>query len=218
MSEKFFQAIKSGDTDSVVAMLGSDSGLLNARDQNGLDAYTTARYHGKNDIAKFLLEKGVQLDVFAASLAGDKERVLTLIDQNPELIGAYSQDGWTPLHLACFFGQPALTEALIARGADLTARSRNPLKNTPLHAAVAGRNVPAVRALIERGADVNARQEGGWTPMHSAAQNGDTEMLQLLIAAGANVTVRADNQQTPLDLALGKGHQATVDLLEAYAA
>jgi len=216
MTEKLFNAIRSGDLDTVAALVSADRSLLNATDEKGVSAYVTARYHGRNDIARMLLEKGVQLDIFAACMAGDKERVFKLVDENPELIGAYSNDGWTPLHLACFFGQPAVAEALIARGADVSARSRNPPKNTPLHAAAAGRNAEAVRVLLEHGADVNARQEGGWTPLHSAAQNGDTEMVRLLIAAGANVAVRADNQQNPLDLALGKGHQAVVDLLDVY--
>lgn len=217
MTEKLFNAIRSGDLDTVGALVSTDRSLLNATDEKGVSAYVTARYHGRNDIARMLLEKGAELDIFAACMAGDKERVSKLLDGNPDLIGAYSNDGWTPLHLACFFGQPTIAEALIARGAEVSARSRNAAKNTPLHAAVAGRNAEAVRALLEHGADVNARQEGGWTALHSASQNGDAEMVRLLIAAGASVTVRADNQQNPLDLAMGKGHQAVVDLLEAYA-
>ena len=105
----------------------------------------------------------------------------------------------------------------MAQGADVRARSRNPMQNTPLHAAAAGRSKDAVRALLEHGADVNARQHGGWTALHAASQNGDVEMVRLLIAGGADVQARAENQQNALDLALTKGHQATVELLEAYA-
>ena len=175
------------------------------------------KYAGRNDIAALLLEKGVELDVFAACMAGAKERALELIGEIPELVNSYSHDGWTPLHLACFFSQAGLAEALIAQGADVRARSRNPMQNTPLHAAAAGRSRDAVRALLEHGADVNARQEGGWTALHAASQNGDVEMARLLIAAGADVKARAENQQNALDLALTKGHQAMVELLDEYA-
>ena len=199
------------------ALLDSDATLLAARDDKGLGAYIAAKYSGRNDIAALLLDKGVELDVFAACMAGAKERVHELTGGNPELINAYSHDGWTPLHLACFFGQPGIAEALIVQGADVRARARNAMQNTPLHAAVAGRSKDAVRALLEHGADVNARQEGGWTALHAASQNGDVEMVRLLIAAGADVQARADNQQNALDLALTKAHPAVVEVLEAYA-
>jgi uncharacterized protein len=217
MSQQFFEAIRAGDREKVDALLNADSTLLAAQDEKGQGAYTAAKYSGRNDIAALLLQKGVPLDVFAACMAGAQHRVLELIAENPELVSSYSHDGWTPLHLACFFGQPGVAEALIARGADVRARSRNPMQNAPLHAAAAGRNKDTVRALLEHGAEVNARQEGGWTALHAASQNGDVEMVRLLIAAGADVQIRADNQQNALDLALGKGHQAVVEVLDEYA-
>jgi ankyrin repeat protein len=217
MTQQFFEAIRAGDRDKVSALLTTDAALLAARDANGLGAYAAAKYSGRNEIAALLLEKGVELDVFSASMAGAKERALELIAENPDLINAYSDDGWTPLHLACFFAPPGVAEALVARGADLNARSRNPMQNTPLHAAAAGRNRDAVRVLLEHGVEVNARQHSGWTALHAASQNGDVEMVRLLIACGADVAARADNQQNAMDLALGKGHQAVVDVLDEYA-
>jgi ankyrin repeat protein len=217
MSSQFFEAIRAGERDKVEALISADAALLAAKDENGLGAYAAARYSGRNDVATLLLEKGVELDIFSACMAGAKVRALALIKGQPELMSAYSHDGWTPLHLACFFGQPVVAEALLAQGADVRARSRNPMRNMPLHAAVAGRNKDAVQALLEHGADVNARQDGGWTALHAASQNGDVEMVRLLIAAGADVQARADNQQNALDLALTKAHPAVVEVLEAYA-
>jgi uncharacterized protein len=217
MNKEFFDAIRAGDRGKVETLLSADPGLLGAKDEKGLGPYTAAKYSGRNEIGALLLERGVELDVFAACMAGALERAVELIDREPELAKAYSHDGWTPLHLACFFGQPSLVEKLIEQGADVKARSRNAVQNTPLHAAAAGRNRDAVRVLLEHGADVNSQQEGGWTALHAASQNGDAEMARLLIAAGADVQMRASNQQNALDLALTKGHPAVVEVLEAYA-
>ncbi len=217
MSRQFFEAIRAGDRGTVEELLTANAGLLGAKDEKGLGAYTAAKYSGRNEIATLLLEKGVELDLFAACMAGAQERVVELIGREPELIKTYSHDGWTPLHLACFFGHPAVAETLIAHGAEVNARSRNAAQNMPLHAAAAGRNGEAVRILLEHGAEVNVRQEGGWTALHAASQNGDVDMVRLLIAGGADVQTRAANQQNALDLALGKGHQAVVDLLDVYA-
>jgi len=218
MSKELFDAIRAGDAAKVSTMLDSDPGLLEARDENGLGAFTVARYSRQDAIAKLLLDKGARLDIFAASMAGVLDRVVELLGQERDLVGRYSHDGWTPLHLASFFGHQTCAEALLAHGADVHARSRNNMGNTPLHAAAAGRHAKVAAVLLAHGADVNAKQHGGWTPLHSAAQNGDIELIKLLLANGAHLHTRADNNQTALDLAMTQGRQEAVEVLELAAA
>jgi uncharacterized protein len=218
MSKDFFDAIRAGDHAKVSAMLAADPTLLSAKDEKGNSAFVAAKYAHHNDIAVLLVELGIELDLFAATIAGADNRVKQLIDAEPTLVTSYSHDGWTPLHLAAFFAQPAVVEALLARGADVNARTRNGTTNTPLHAGAAGRNLDVVRALVQHGADVNARQEGGFTALHSAALSGDVEMARFLISHGADVQARASNNQNALDLALTKGHQAMVNLLDESVA
>ena len=216
MSAEFFSAVKGGDLAQVTKMLDENPGLLEARDEAGLGAYTVARYSRQAEIAQFLLDKGAALDIFAACMAGAQSRVVELLAADRGLVNGYSHDGWTPLHLASFFGQPGISEVLIANGADVHARSTNNMKNTPLHAAAAGRNLDCVGTLLVHGADVNARQTGGWTSLHAAAQNGDNAVAGLLIAMGADVKARADNQQNAMDMAILKGHQSMVTQLEEH--
>jgi ankyrin repeat protein len=218
MSKEFFDAIRAGDAGKAGAMLDADRGLITAKDENGLGAFATAKYSRRNDIAAMLLEKGIELDIFEACMAGAEERVVELVSRQRDLTKSYSPDGWTPLHLAGFFNHPALTEALLTYGAEVNAQSRNALANAPLHAAAAGRSRESVRILLEHGADANARQHGGWTALHAASQTGDVELVRLLIASGADVQARADNNQNALDLAMTGGHQPVVDVLDEYAA
>jgi ankyrin repeat protein len=215
--KEFFDAIRAGDEQRVRSLADSDPTLLAAKDTQGLGPFTVARYSRQNAIAEYLLSRGVELDIFAACIAGRRDRVGELVGRDGSLVGAYSHDGWTPLHLAAFFGFPEIAVDLMAAGADVNARSTNVMRNTPLHAAVAGRSAAVSRALLEHGAEVNAPQEGGWTPLHGAAQSGNVELVQLLIDAGATVGASAGNGQKPIDLALTGGHQAAVDILEKYS-
>ena len=72
-------------------------------------------------------------------------------------MNAFSDDGWTPLHLAAFFGHPKIAELLLAHAADVAARSRNANGNTPLHAALAA-NQKMVAGLLMAAAASGRRQ------------------------------------------------------------
>lgn len=218
MSAELFTAIRAGDANKVIALIDADAGLLDAKDENGLGPFTVAKYSRQDEIANMLLDRGARLDIFAACMAGVTTRVVELLAGDRSLISSYSHDGWTPLHLAAFFGRKDIAEVLLANGADVHARSRNSMQNTALHAAVAGQKPDVVPVLLAHGADVNARQHGGWTPLQAAAQNGDVELIRLLLAHGADVKARAENNQSALDLALTKGHQTAVELLEQHGA
>ena len=216
--KQLFDAIQAGDAGQVRTLLDGSPELVNAANDAGMSAFVFAKYNGKEDVAQLLLERGATVDVFAAAIAGDAARLRELIAADASVVHSFSSDGWTPLHLAAFFGNEECAKALLDAGAKINERATNAMHNMPLHAAAAGRRTEMVRLLIERGAYVNARQQGGWSALHSAAQSGNVAMARVLIGAGADVPARADNQQTPLDLALGGGHQEMVEVLEHFGA
>jgi len=214
----FHEHVKGGNLDAVRADLEADPALLNATNEAGQCAYLLSRYYRQPKVADYLLSLNPRLDIFTLCVAGRVSTVLAELDKAPELLEAHSADGWTPLHLAAFFGCAELANTLIDRGAPVDTRSTNSMKNTPLHAAAAGGGTPLVDLLLKRGANPNARQEGGWTALHAAAQSGNRSMAETLLANGADVNQRADNSQSPLDMALLKGHQDLVELLEHLGA
>lgn len=214
---QFHEHVKRGELAQVRAAIGEDQSLLEATNASGQSAFLLAKYYHRDDIADHLLSLNPKLDLFESCVAGRTATVLADIDRDPLLLETYSSDGWTPLHLAAFFGHLDLAASLLDRGADVNARSTNGLNNTPLHAAAAGGHTELVGLLLKRGAAVNTRQEGGWTALHAAAQSGNRQMLEILLASGADPTVRAANNQLPLDLALSRGHGEVAALLEALA-
>lgn len=68
-------------------------------------------------MADVLLEAGPELDVFDAA-AADVDRLTELLDGDERLAGAWSEDGFTPLHLASFFSRGAAVRLLLDRGAE----------------------------------------------------------------------------------------------------
>src|SRR5690242_6128605 len=100
----FLDAIKAGEFDRVKAMVSSDPSLMEARGRTGESAILTAVYHRQKDIVNLLVARGAPLTLFEACAAGEIERVERLVAEDPGSINTYSPDGWTPLHLAAFFG------------------------------------------------------------------------------------------------------------------
>jgi ankyrin repeat protein len=216
--KSFHETVKRGDLAGVQAAIADDGTLLDTTNEEGQSAFLLAKYYRHEPIAAYLLTLHPKLDLFSACAAGRTSEVLERIDHDAALLEAHSRDGWTPLHLAAFFGHAELAKGLLNRGAKLDERSTNQMQNTALHAAAAGGRIELIRLLLENGADANARQHGGWTALHTAAQTGNREMLELLLAHRAHVHARADNNQTPLDMALIYGRQEIADLLERQGA
>ena len=213
--QEFFDAIKAGELDRVKAMVSATPSLVNARGDAG-SAILTAVYHQRKEIVNLLVARGAELTIFEACAAGGLERVERLVEENT--VNAHSDDGWTPLHLAAFFGHAKVVELLLAHGADTTARSTNPTANTPLHAALAANQKMVAGLLIGHGADVNTADGGGWRPLHLAAANNNLDALKTLVAQGADVGAANREGLTAVQLAEQKGHREAAAFLRRHGA
>lgn len=190
-----FESIYAGDVDAVRSAVADDPSQAAARDENGRSAVRAALYVHKQDVADVLLEAKPELDVFDASAAGDVDRLTELLDGDADLIGAHSEDGYTPLHFASFFDQGKAVRLLLDRGADVAAVSRNDLQVQPLHSAVAANSREVAAALLIAGADPNAKQEGGFTPLTGAQQKEkEGDMVRLLMDHGAEESATAPTE------------------------
>ena len=205
-------------------MLSADPTLIDARSRTGDSAILTAVYHRQKEIVNLLVARGASLSIFEACAAGEIERVERLVLESPSgAVGApgindYSADGWTPLHLAAFFGHAKIVELLVAHSADVLARSRGANGNTPLHAALAGNHKFVAGVLIGHGADVNAPDAQGWRPLHLAAANNNMDAIEALIAQGADVHAPNGEAKTPLSIATEKNHREAAALLRRFGA
>jgi len=187
---EIFGALMTGDTERFKALLNEHPDLANARNENGDSLLISAVYMGRQDLFDLLLEKGAGVSLFEASAVGLVDRVQEQVEKDPAVVNAYSHDGWTALHLASFFGHKDVASLLLARGADVNARSKSTRfakENTPLHAAAANRQVDVAEILIAHGADVNAKDGSGYTPLALAANSKNDLLVVILLEKGAQV-------------------------------
>jgi uncharacterized protein len=143
-----------------------------------------ALYAGDRDRAREL-GTSAELDIFEAAALGATDRLRELVDGNAELARARSDDDFTALHYAAFFGGPEAARLLVARGADVNAYAENELGVHVLNSAVAAGRVETVAILLDAGADPNAPTRSGHTPLDVALANGDDEIAELLRTRGA---------------------------------
>lgn len=169
--DQLIDAAKAGDEQRVRALIAADPTLAASRLPGGESPLMTALYRGHRHVVAALVELGAELDVFASAATGN---VLHLHRElrRAGAANAYAYDGWTPLHLAAFFGQLEAARLLLDAGAKLDAVSRNSLANTPLHAAAAGKHPAVATLLLHRGANPHAVDAGGFTPLRIAVENG----------------------------------------------
>jgi len=121
-------------------------------------------------------------ELAAAASRNDLPRMEHVLAADPQALSAFSRDGWTPLHVACYFGMVEAVALLLSRGAPPNAVSRNTRAHTPLHLAVGGiaNQAEIVRLLVNAGADASRENAAGKTPRDLAKAGGNAAVVAVL--------------------------------------
>ncbi|MDP2576947.1 MAG: ankyrin repeat domain-containing protein [Candidatus Palauibacterales bacterium] len=185
------------DRPEVVELLIDMGADMNARNAEGRTALHDSIEDGRREVTALLRERGAHLDICAAAILGDLDRVRTLLDTDPTSANDLST-GLEPLGWAGFGDQVAVAELLIARGARITPGL--------LHIGASCDHARYISVLLAHGADPNTRERDGRTPLHTASLMpftiDTTETVRVLLKAGADVNARDETGRTPSALAL----------------
>jgi uncharacterized protein len=213
--KEFFDAVKTGNSSSVRALLDAEPELLSARNDQGQSGVLAAVYSGRSEIRDLLIARGATLELHEAAAAGQIAKVKELVEKDSALAKSYSPDGFPVLALAAVFGHGDVAKYLQEMGGDVNAVATNGSGYTALTGAVASGHTEIVKWLITQGADVNHRYGGGYSPLLTAAANGHVEIVKLLLAHGADLQARSSDGKSAADYAKERGHNEVAELLRS---
>lgn len=207
------EAIAANDLDAVRVLAEEDPERLQRPVESGVTPLLFALYNRADEVARWLQDSARALDVFEAAATGEAEALANLLEGDRGLVNARSPDGFTPLHLAAFFGRSLAVGVLMRFGADTDAEADNPTQVRPLHSAAASRDANIVKALLDGGPDVNAKQAGGFTALHAAALHGNEAMVAVLLDANADRSIPAGDGRDAAAMAREEGFEELAERL-----
>lgn len=184
--QELYQAVRSGDTARVSAMVEADPSLaVFAAAVSGDDAAMETLVTGNRSLASQISSDGWTPLHLAAHFA--KTGVVRVLLNRGAAVNALSENALknTALHAAAAGKAMEAANLLIIHGADVNARQHGGW--TPLHAAAQSGAADFARLLIDNGADVNVRAENQQRPIDLALTKGHQAVVDLLESNGASL-------------------------------
>ena len=237
-------AALNAQTEMAILLLANGADV-NAATKDGMTPLYSAMTNPNADsdekapVVEVLLAAGAEMDIFAAAVYGDVERVSALLEDDPELVNAQGPYEATPLSGATAHGKKDVVEILLAHGADINATDG--VGFTAVHGAAFQGHEDVVELLSQRAGDANifaasalgmtgrvkellskdpalARASAGKcknTPLHNAATLGSPDVMQILLDNGAEIEARDWLDDTPLIVAAQNGRKEAIEFLLA---
>ncbi len=171
-----------GDLEKFKSIVAENDELLRVEAPWRETPLQAAAHTANRSVLEYLLGRGVELDVLAATVLGMSVTVQTLLERNPELAHICGAHNLPLTFHAAYAGEQAVLERIIAAGGDVNAGDG---AMTALHATVAASRPEIARWLLERGANPNPIAFDKATPLLTAIKRGDLELMDVLAQSGA---------------------------------
>jgi uncharacterized protein YegL/ankyrin repeat protein len=195
---------------------------VNEKNSYGYTPLMYASERGYTEIAALLLTRGTDVnarsDIGYTALinANGAETVSLLLENGANVNAQVNNSGYTALTRACELGDAAVVTLLLAKGADVGARSDS---HTALMYASGLDNEgfpDIVSLLLQNGAaaNIDAQNKKGYTALMLASLRGRGEIVSLLLQNGANTSLTNGLGKRAADLT---SNPIIVDVLNNYA-
>jgi ankyrin repeat protein len=210
--DDLFKAIDVADEAKLRSILDRDASLASCRSSDGVSAVLFTLYLAKKNLTDALLEYDPELDLFDIAALNMTESLSDILENFSD-INQLSGDGFSALHLACFFGSLDCAALLVEKGANVNIHAGNMSDLRPLHSACVAGQGAIVSLLLKAGAKTNVIQAGGYSPLMAAASLGNAPVVDLLLKYGADNALKSDDDRTAADFAKAAGFEALVEKL-----
>ncbi|MFC1492503.1 ankyrin repeat domain-containing protein [candidate division KSB1 bacterium] len=210
---------------AIIAYLIEKGAPLDALDDTEITPLYITAYSDRNlDLAKFLIEKGADINIiskFNMSILGEAVRNAPqiadyLLDCGVRIPSPEDDSGKDMLMNSARNGLVRLFDKLISLDADINERGDS--GNCLLHEAAYGGQNEIIEKLIIAGLDVNSKNTFGWNPLHFAAEQGQKETVALLLDNGAEINARTIDGNTAYNLAVEMENGDVAELLSTRGA
>jgi len=178
----------------ILSLIISNPVNINMQDAAGNSLLLHAIYANNPDFVEFLVESGVQLDLYndqgrgplsIAVSSGHKHILKQLLSYYDCPLEEVDNDGHSLLHLSVYRGFFEITALLLAYGLDINAVTFN--QYTALHFAVDYGDEDIVQLLLDRkDMHIECLDSRGRTPFAHAILKEKTGIVQKLLEAGSN--------------------------------
>src|SRR3989442_12687078 len=105
-AQEIFDVVRAGDVSRLQALLATNPGLANVRNDRGHSPVLIAQYHRRPEAVAALLAARPDLDIFEAASVRRTARVAGPLDRDPRLGNPDSRDGFYPLGVGASFAHP----------------------------------------------------------------------------------------------------------------
>jgi ankyrin repeat protein len=210
------ELVADGNLQAMQEAVAQDPSYVNQLDEAGLPPLYTAALYRNQQAIDFLLVHGAVVDIFSCAYLGRAADAKTLLNRNPNLARATTQNGMTALHYAAMAGNFDVADMLLRFDADVNALDSHgmtplmhachagPWKSQPaddiiqllldnnarvdlFQAAAMGRTALIETLLDQDGSLIDASDDDGNTALFHAARNNRFAAVKLLVERGADV-------------------------------